>query len=134
MVVTLGLGGLVWSAILARDGQTPGTKVRDELLVNIRNGNKAPMWKLLIRQMLLFASLVYVVLGLVFGFGLVLDIGGYWFATLFLPMGLLSLMMLDFLLIFTPVKRRLIDWVLALKIVEGNGYSFRSFQANTGGF
>ena len=134
MVFTLGVGGLIWSLFLVRFGQTPAGKIRDEVFVSIRNGKQASAWKLILRQLLMFLSIVYLVLGLVMGFGIVLDVGGYWIATRVIPGTLLGLMIIDVLFIFTPFKRRLIDWALGIRSVDGGGYSFRSYQPETRGF
>lgn len=134
MVLTLGLGGLIWSLFLVRSGQTPAGKVRDEVFVSIKSGRQAPAWKLILRQLLMFLSISYLVLGLVMGFGIVLDVGGYWIATRVIPGILLGLMVIDVLFIFSPFKRRLIDWALGIRFVDGEGHSFRSYQPNTRGF
>lgn len=129
MTVTLGIGGLIWSWVVAFSGQTPAGKLRDELMVNVRSGKRAPAWKLIIRQTLLFAALAWLILGAIIGYGVLVDVGGYWIATLVIPLVLAAVMVLDVALIFTPMRRRLIDWVLAIKIADGNGYSFRNFKA-----
>lgn len=134
MVFTLGVGGLIWSMFLARLGQTPAGKIRDEVFVSIRTGKQASAWKLVVRQLLMFLSILYLVLGLVMGFGIVLDVGGYWIATRVIPGILLGLMIIDVLFIFSPFKRRLIDWALGIRAVDGGGYSFRSYQPENRGF
>jgi len=129
MVITLGIGGLIWSWVAAFSGQTPASKFRDEVLVNVRSSQLAAPWRIIVRQTLLFASIVYVVLGAIVGFGILIDVGGYWIATAVIPAVLLSLMLLDVLLIFSPLRRRLIDWVLFIKPVDGGGYAFRKFKS-----
>jgi len=129
MMVTIGIGGLVWSAILAFSSQTPANKIRDEVVINVRNSKSAPAWKLIIRAFLMFFFLLYFVLGVLSGFASIIDIGGYYVATFWIPGTLALLALLDLLLPFTPVRRRLIDWLLAIKIVDGNGYSFRNYKS-----
>jgi hypothetical protein len=132
MIVTLGIGGLIWSWVAAFSCQTPAGKLRDEVIVNVRTGRPAPAWKLLVRQTLLFAAVTWVVLGTVIGFGLVLDVGGYWVATLVIPSLIATVLALDIALIFAPMRRRLIDWLLAIKIAEGNGYTYRNSAQGMG--
>lgn len=132
MIVTFGVGGLIWSLVLANSGQTPASKIRDDVFIQLKTNRKAPAWKLILRQLLVFAFLTYVLLGLIFGFGVIIDVGGYIFATRVIPGIFIGLAFLDFILIFTPIRRRLIDWIFAIKAVDGNGYSFRNYTSPQG--
>lgn len=126
---TLGIGWLIWSVVLSIAGQSPANKLRDELVLDVRSSRKAPAWKLIIRSVVTAVFASYIPLGIVFGFSTLLDVGGYYFATIGLPLGIFILISIDLVLIFTPIRRRLIDWVLAIKITDGNGYSFRNYKS-----
>lgn len=134
MIFTLGIGGLIWSFVLALSGQTPASRIRDDVYVSVRTGRQASAWKLLLRQVMLFLSLAYILSGLVIGFGVLLDIGGYWIATRVIPGILIAIMVMDVVMIFTPFRRRLIDWALGIRFVDGAGHSYKSYQPGTRGF
>jgi hypothetical protein len=133
LVVTLGGGGLIWAIFAAFAGQTPAGQLRDQVLVSTRNAIQAPAWKLIIRQLLTFAALTYLFLLVISSPGVLVDVGGYYFATYGLPGLLIGLMLADSLLLLTPLRRRLIDWVLAIRWTDGNGHSFRNYKSQ-GGF
>ena len=129
LYLTLGIGWLIWSVVLSFAGQSPANKLRDELVLNIRNSRKAPAWKLIVRSVVTVIFASYIPLGILFGFSTLLDVGGYYFATIALPLAISILILIDLALIFTPIRRRLIDWLLAIKIADGNGYSFRNYKS-----
>lgn len=128
LILTLGLGWLIWSAVLGFAGQTPAGKVRDQVLVSVRNSIQAPAWKIIVRQLLTFFVFGYLLLTVISGFDVLIDIGGYYFATYGVPATLASLMALDALLTLSPLRRRFIDWALAIRWTDGNGHSFRNYK------
>lgn len=132
LLVTLGIGGLIWSIVLAFSGQTPAGKIRDQVLVNIKNSSQASAWKLILRQSLTFIGVAYLILTVLSGFTVVIDVGGYYFATYGVPGIILGLLMIDSLLLLTPMRRRLIDWALSIRWTDGNGHSFRNYKPQTG--
>jgi hypothetical protein len=132
LLVTLGIGGLIWSIVLAFSGQTPAGKIRDQVLVNVRNSSQAAAWKLILRQTLTFIGIAYLVLTVLSGFAIVFDVGGYYFATYGIPGIILGLLIVDTLLHLTPMRRRLVDWALAIRWTDGNGHSFRNYKPQTG--
>ena len=132
LLLTLGIGGLIWSIVLAFAGQTPAGKIRDQVLVNVKNSSQASAWKVILRQSLAFFGLVYLVITVLSGFAVLIDVGGYYFATYGVPGIILGLLLIDTLLLLTPMKRRLVDWVLAIRWTDGNGHSFRNYKPQTG--
>lgn len=132
LLVTLGIGGLIWSIVLAFSGQTPAGKIRDQVLVNVRNSTQAAAWKLILRQSLTFIGVAYLILTVLSGFAVVFDVGGYYFATFGIPGIIFGLLLLDTLLLLTPMRRRLVDWALAIRWTDGNGHSFRNYKPQTG--
>lgn len=128
LVVTLGIGGLIWSIVLAFSGQTPAGRIRDQVLVSVKNSMQAKPWKLILRQLLTLAGLSYLILTVISGFSILIDVGGYYFATYGIPGIILGLLLLDSLLLLTPMRRRLIDWALAIRWTDGNGHSFRNYK------
>lgn len=130
--ITLGLGALIWSIVLAFSGQTPSGRVRDQVLVNVKNSNQAPSWKLITRQTLTFLGLTYLTLTALNGFQVLIDVGGYYFATFAIPGIIIGLLLIDTSLLMTPLRRRLIDWALAIRWTDGNGHSFRNYKPQTG--
>lgn len=131
-LLTLGIGGLIWSIVLAFSGQTPAGKIRDQVLVNVKNSGQAAAWKLVLRQSLTFIGIAYLILTLLSGFAAVFDVGGYYFATYVIPGIILGLMLIDTLLLLTPFRRRLVDWALAIRWTDGNGHSFRNYKPQAG--
>lgn len=131
-LVTLGIGGLIWSIALAFSGQTPAGKIRDQVLVNVRDSSQAAAWKLILRQSLTFLGMGFLVLTLFNGFAVLIDVGGYYFATFGIPGIILGLFLIDSLLLLTTFRGRLIDWVLAIRWADGNGHSFRNYKPQGG--
>lgn len=132
LIATLGIGGLIWSIFLAFSGQTPAGKIRDQVLVNVKNSSQAAAWKLILRQILTFVGFAYLILTVLSGFAVVVDVGGYYFATYGIPGIILGLLLIDTLLLLTPMRRRLVDWALAIRWTDGNGHSFRNYKPQTG--
>jgi hypothetical protein len=133
MTLTLIIGGIVWSVIAALAGQTPAGKVRDQVLVSVRTSTQAPTWRIVLRQTFSAFSILYILLLAVNGPTVLIDVGGYYFATYVIPFLVLGLIVVDGLFTITPIRRRLVDWLLALRWVDGEGHSFRNYKP-PGGF
>ena len=132
MTVTLIIGGLIWSLVLAFSGQSPAGQIRDRVLINLKTNRQAPAWKIIFRQAFSALSVLYIASLLFNGFTPVVDVGGYYFATFVIPSSLIVVILLDLLFTLTPFRRRFVDWALAIRWVDGNGYSYRNYQAPGG--
>lgn len=132
--VTAGIGWLIWTAVLFPKRQTPAGRLRDMVVVDSRTARLASALKYAARQIVLALMYVYMVSGFFWGFGLVLDIGGFWINTFVIPVALSGLVAIDILWVFLPSRRRLIDVILHTNVVEGQGISFlESAPTNRGG-
>jgi hypothetical protein len=132
MTVTLIIGGLIWSVVIAFSGQSPAGQIRDKVIINLRTNQQAPALKIMIRQAFTALSIAYIAMLIFNGFTPFIDVGGYYFATYFIPSFFLGLIALDLLFTLTPFRRRLIDWALAIRWVNGDGYSWRNYKAPGG--
>lgn len=133
MIVTFVIGGLIWSIFVASSGQTPAGTIRDKVLIDVKSNSQAATWKIIFRQTFSALSVAYLVSFVFNGFIPIIDIGGYYFATFVVPSLLLGLVFSDMILTLSPVGRRLIDWALAIRWVDGGGYSYRNY-AKPGGY
>ncbi len=127
-VLTLGIGALIWSLIAAMVGQTPAGKLRDQVLVNVKNSIQAKPWKLIVRQLVTYLALGFIVATLINGFEVLVDVGGYYFSTYAIPGIVFGFIVVDTLPLLTPMRRRLVDWILAIRWTDGNGHSFRNYK------
>lgn len=132
MTVTLIVGGLIWSVVIAFSGQSPAGQIRDKVIINLRTNQQAPAWKIIIGQAFSAFSIVYLAMLLFNGFTPFIDVGGYYFATYFIPSFFLGIIVLDLAFTLTPFRRRFIDWALAIRWVDGGGYSYRNYKAPGG--
>lgn len=133
LTLTLIIGGILWSVVAALAGQTPAGKIRDQVLVSVRTNAQAPTWRIVLRQVISALSICYVALLAVNGTTVLIDVGGYYIATYVIPYSILGLIVIDGLFTITPIRRRLVDWLLALRWVDGQGHSFRDYKS-PGGF
>lgn len=131
-VLTGGVGWIVWTALLAKKGQTPAKKLRDHVVIGSQTAQVAGVGRFSARESLVSLMFLYVVVGAVGGFGLILDVGGYWINTWVIPITALALISLDIAWIFTPSRRRLVDVILSTNVVYGEGYSYRSASGSAG--
>ena len=122
--VTAGIGWLVWTAFLFPKRQTPAGRLRDTVVVDSKTARLASPVKYLARQGVCVLMFVYLVAGFFWGFGVVLDIGGFWINTFVIPISLSLLIALDISWVFLPSRRRLIDVILRTNVVEGQGISY----------
>jgi hypothetical protein len=63
-----------------------------------------------------FAFGLYVACGAVWGYGLLIDVGGYWLHSQAIPSVILGLIFLDLMFLTLPGHRRGIDWIFKLRI------------------
>jgi len=122
--VTAGIGWLVWTAVLFTKRQTPAGRLRDKVIVDARTARLASPGKYVARQVVLVLMFAYVVAGFFWGFGVILDIGGFWINTFVIPVTISAVITADILWIFLPPRRRLIDLILRTDVVEGQGISY----------
>ena len=132
MTVTLIVGGLIWSFVIAFSGQSPAGQIRDKVLINLRTNQHAPAWKIIFRQSFTALSIAYIAMLIFNGFTPFIDVGGYYFATYLIPSFFLVVIALDLLFTLAPFRRRLVDWALAIRWVDGGGYSYRNYKAPGG--
>jgi hypothetical protein len=122
--VTAGIGWLVWTAVLFTKRQTPAGRLRDKVIVDAGTARLASPGKYVARQVVLVLMFAYVVAGFFWGFGVILDIGGFWINTFVIPVTISAVITADILWIFLPPRRRLIDLILRTDVVEGQGISY----------
>lgn len=132
-LITAGVGWFVWTLILLGDSQTPAKRLRDHVVVDSRTARPASKLRFLSRELLIAIEFVYVAVGVVWGFGIILDIGGYWFNSWILPGFILSAVITDIAWLFLPARRRLVDVILRTNVVSGEGYSFQQASVPLGG-
>ena len=116
--LTAGLGWLIWSLIVAKRRQTPAKIVRHHWVINPASGSGASLIRYITRTIISFLELSYVVAGIIWGYGVIIDIGGYWFNSFILPAIILSLIAADFLWILLPGQTRLLDRLLGTHVVH----------------
>lgn len=131
--VTAGIGWLVWTAVLFTKRQTPAGRLRDKVVVDARTARLASPGKYVARQVVLALMFAYLVAGFFWGFGVVLDIGGFWINTFVIPIALSVVIVVDILWVFLPPRRRLIDVILRTNVVEGQGISYLDSSPVGGG-
>jgi hypothetical protein len=122
--VTAGIGWLVWTAVLFSKRQTPAGRLRDKVIVDSKTARLASPGKYVARQAVVVLMFAYLVAGLFWGFGVVLDIGGFWINSFVIPIILSLVIAVDILWVFLPPRRRLIDVILRTNVVEGQGISY----------
>jgi uncharacterized RDD family membrane protein YckC len=126
-VLTAGIGWLIWTIILAKTGQTPAKRLRDKVVVYSRTGTTARPLRFFTRELITTGMFLYLVAGLIWGYGVIIDIGGFWVNTFIIPIVIFLVIVTDIAWLFLPARRRLIDVILRTNVVEGNGISFSSF-------
>jgi len=132
-VITAGVGWVVWTAILAKKAQTPAKRLRDHVVIRSRTGQVAGVGRFLSREIITIAMFAYIAIGALWGFGLIIDVGGYWINSWVIPGVILGAIAVDLLWIFLPPRRRLIDVILGTNVVAGDGYSYQESTPTSGG-
>lgn len=131
--VTAGIGWLIWTAALFAKRQTPAGRLRDKVVVDARTARLASPGKYVARHVVSVLMFAYVVAGIFWGFGVVLDIGGFWINTFVIPITLSLVIAADILWVFLPPRRRLIDVILGTNVVDGQGISYLDSSPVSGG-
>ena len=131
-VLTGGLGWLVWTLFLAQRGQTPAKKLRDHVVVRSTTAQVVGVGRFLARELIISVQFLYLVVGALWGFGLILDVGGYWINSWIIPLFIITVILVDLAWIFTPSRRRLVDVILSTNVVHGEGYSYQNPQQMAG--
>ena len=131
--VTAGLGLILWTTFLFRNRQTPSGRLRDKVIVDSRTARLVSPGKYVAREAVTIGMFVYLVSGFFWGFGVVIDVGGFWINSFVIPIFFSFLIAVDVLWVFLPPKRRLIDVILRINVVEGQGISYlESVETRTG--
>jgi uncharacterized RDD family membrane protein YckC len=131
-VLTGGIGWLVWTAVLAKKGQTPAKKLRDHVVISSRTARVVGVGRFLAREIIVSAMFLYLVVGALWGFGLIIDVGGYWINSWVIPIVLCLAIVADIMWLFLPARRRLVDVILGTNVVHGEGYSYQSAPTTPG--
>ena len=119
--LTLGVGWLVWALVIFSRRQSPGGQLLGLTVVDHRTGGIPPSMAYGVRLFAVFAFSVYLVAGAVWGYGLLIDVGGYWLNSQVIPFVILAILTLDLALLAVPGHRRGIDRLLALSISSSPG-------------
>lgn len=125
-VLTGGLGWLVWTAFLAKKGQTPAKKLRDHVVINSKTARVVGTGRFIARELIVAAMFLYLVVGAIWGYGLIIDVGGYWINSWVIPIVLTLVIVTDVAWMFMPARRRLVDVILSTNVVHGEGYSYQT--------
>ena len=128
-VLTGGLGWLLWTAFLAKKGQTPAKKLRDHVVINSKTARVVGAGRLIARELIIAAMFLYLVVGGIWGYGPIIDVGGYWINSWVIPSVVVVAIAIDITWMFMPAHRRLVDVILSTNIVHGEGYSYQTAPA-----
>ncbi len=131
-VLTGGIGWLVWTALLAKKGQTPAKKLRDHVVINSKTARVVGTGRFFARELIVASMFAYLVAGGIWGYGLIIDVGGYWINSWVIPIVIAVVIAVDIAWMFMPARRRLIDVILSTNIVHGEGYSYQSPPVSMG--
>lgn len=131
-VLTGGIGWLVWTALLAKKGQTPAKKLRDHVVINSQTARVVSTGRFFARELIVASMFMYLVVGAIWGYGLIIDIGGYWINSFVIPLVIAMVIAVDIAWMFMPARRRLIDVVLSTNVVHGEGYSYQTASVSMG--
>lgn len=108
-IVTVGVGWLIWAGLVLRRSQTPAGGLFRITLVDSVSGLPLNAWRMILRTAVSFLFGLYVVAGLLWGFGLLIDVGGYSLHSRLIPGLILALIAFDVIALFFPGQRRGID-------------------------
>jgi len=126
-LLTGGVGWIIWTIFLAKYGQTPAKRLRDKVVITSRTGQIAKGPRFFARELITVAIFFYLIAGFIWGFGVLIDVGGFWINTFAIPLFLGLVIVVDVMWLFLPARRRLIDVILGTNVVEGEGISYQSF-------
>jgi len=108
-IVTVGVGWLIWAGLVLRRSQTPAGSLFRFTLVDSVSGLPLGAWRMILRTTVSFLFGLYVVAGLLWGFGLLIDVGGYSLHSRLIPGLILTLLAFDLIALFFTGQRRGID-------------------------
>lgn len=115
-IALLGVGWLVWAGLLVSRGQTPAGRIFSLSFVDNRTGRQPSTAKLIVRLCVVFAFGVYLVAGALWGYGLLIDVGGYWVHSRAIPSVMLVLVASDLFALTFSKRQRLLDRVLRIAV------------------
>ena len=115
-ILTLGLGWLVWALVLYTRRQSPAGQILGVVVVDHRTGGAARGLTYGFRLFLVFAFSLYLVAGAVWGYGVLIDVGGYWLHSQAIPFAMLAILFVDLALLALPGHRRGVDRLLGLEL------------------
>lgn len=115
-ILTLGLGWLVWAVVLFGRRQSPAGQILGVVVVDHGTEVSARGLTYGLRLFLVFSFSVYLVAGAVWGYGLLIDVGGYWLHSQAIPFAMLTILFIDLVLIAFPGHRRGVDRLLGLGV------------------
>lgn len=115
-VATLGVGWLVWAGLLVSRGQSPAGRMFHLSFVDDGTGRQPSNTKLIVRLCVLFVFGLYLVAGALWGYGLLIDVGGYWVHSRVIPSVVLLLIFSDLVALGCKGRRRLLDRVLRIEV------------------
>jgi len=103
-IVTVGVGWLIWAGLVLRRSQTPAGSLFRFTLVDSVSGLPLGAWRMILRTTVSFLFGLYVVAGLLWGFGLLIDVGGYSLHSRLIPGLILTLLAFDLIACFFPAS------------------------------
>jgi hypothetical protein len=115
-VLTLGLGWLVWALVIFARRQSPAGQILGVVVIDHLTGGPARGLTYGFRLILVFAFSLYLAAGAVWGYGLLIDVGGYWLHSQAIPFAMLGILFVDLALLALPGHRRGVDRLLGLRI------------------
>jgi len=115
-VLTLGLGWLVWALVIFNRRQSPAGQILGVTVVDNDTGGPARGLTYGFRLFLVFAFSLYFVGGAVWGYGLLIDVGGYWLNSQVIPFAMLTILFIDLALLALRGHRRGLDRLFGLGI------------------
>lgn len=121
-VVTLGLGWFIWNLVTMAKGQSPAKSILKLRVINIANRQPANWGHMFIRQVLIPAALsIFYLIPYYFWIykGFSTDVNPFAFVTLGICFLLyLAVSITDFVWLFGPQKRRLLDYWAGTEVVN----------------
>lgn len=116
-VFTLGVGWIVWAALQVSRRQSPAGRFFGLSLVSSATGDLASVGRAVIRLVWVTAFSVYLIAGALWGYGLLIDVGGYWLNSRAIPALVLGILAIDVALLAAPGHHRGIDRMLRTRVV-----------------
>jgi len=131
-VLTAGIGWLIWALVASGRRQTPAKIVRNHWVITPVNARPAPLARYVTRTVMSFLELAYIAAGLIWGFGVIIEVGIDWVSTFLIPGLIIGFVAVDFLWLLTPSHTRLLDRILGTQVVLRTGWDFGHSSQYTG--